>query len=145
MHLVTVCTIMVLCDHFVVSFQGRKVLLCEHTCAAAQRGKAPPGGPSCIHGAGGGWLRVAGGPLCTPNTEHHIFFLPTPDTMALCWSRGASRYFRNHAGSCRGQREGARAQLRRGHQASTISTREETLCEREKSVERQLERGLGWA
>ena len=87
--------------------------------AAVQRSKAPQGADPASSGVAGGGSRWRGG-LCVRPILPCTF--PT-STTALCWSRGASRYFRNHAGSCRGQREGA-AQLRGGHQASTISTRE---------------------
>ena len=100
--LVTVCIIAVLGDHS-VCFSGT---LCSNTrtYAAVQRSKAPPGGPSCIQWAGGGWLGVAGGLCVRPILPRTFSYYQHHATTALCWSRGASRYFRNHAGSCRGQR-----------------------------------------
>ena len=95
-------------------------------CSTAKQ--SPPRGP-ILHPVD--WRGVAGGGggafVYIVYAQYCPAHFPAATT-ALCWSRGASRYFRNHAGSCRGQREGA-AQLRGGHQASTISTREHLSSE----------------
>ena len=131
-------------DHS-VSFSGT---LCSwRMYAAVQRSKAPQGADPASSGVAGGGSRWRGG-LCVRPILPCTF--PT-STTALCWSRGASRYFRNHAGSCRGQREGA-AQLRRGHQASTTSTREDPSSQERRRQTNWVgwggcgwEEGVGWA
>ena len=79
--------------------------------------------------------------MCTPNTGLHIFLLSTPANTALCWSRGASRYFRNHAGSCRGQREGGSSVEggTPGQHHLNQGGAFEAGQKREKSVERKVE------
>ena len=104
--------------------------------------KVPQGGdPASSRLAGGG--RGRRGALCVrPIRTSTAFFGPPRASTALFWSRGASRYFRNHAEGAAGDMVGGEgaAQLRRGHQTSTISKREEVFGKKGVKLEESLRR-----
>ena len=101
--------------------------------------KVPQGGDPASSGLAGGG-RGRRGALCVrPIRTSTAFFGPPRASTALFWSRGASRYFRNHAEGAAGDMVGG-AQLGRGHQTSTISNREEIFGKKEVKLEESLQR-----